>query len=76
MRPFTNLPHKRQLAGPTGYQLPDITGKLQIDLEMDRVWKPLKDHRSLGIAVAEVKYLHGCAMSEPPQIWNRIIGSF
>lgn len=36
--------------------LPSITGKVLIDFELDRVWKPLKDHRSLGIAVASVKY--------------------
>ena len=36
--------------------LPGITGKVLIDFELDRLWKPLKDHRSLGIAVATVKY--------------------
>ena len=52
---ITNLP-KDDNWSTINIDLPGITGKLQIDLEMDRVWKPLKDHRSLGIAVAEVKY--------------------
>lgn len=36
--------------------LPCISGKILIELKLNSTWHPLKDHRSLGIAIASVKY--------------------
>ncbi|MCJ7443823.1 MAG: glycosyltransferase [Methanotrichaceae archaeon] len=36
--------------------LPDVSGNIFVIFESERVWRPLKDHRALGIAVANVYY--------------------
>ncbi len=39
--------------------VPNISGRLCITFELDRVWRPLKDFRGLGIAIAEITYRAG-----------------
>lgn len=36
--------------------LPDVSGKLFITLRCFRIWRPLKDIRSLGVALSDVEY--------------------
>jgi glycosyltransferase involved in cell wall biosynthesis len=38
------------------FDLPDLTGKLAVTFRCPRCWRPLKDHRSLGIAISDVEY--------------------
>lgn len=37
--------------------LPNMSGRLLVTIRCSRVWRPLKDHRSLGIAISDVEYV-------------------
>lgn len=37
--------------------LPNVSGKLLVTVQCSRVWRPLKDYRSLGIAISNVEYV-------------------
>ncbi|MGB9938732.1 glycosyltransferase [Methanosarcina sp.] len=39
------------------FDLPEISGKLLICIKLNRGWKPLKDFRTLGIGVSQIRYL-------------------
>ena len=36
--------------------VPDVSGKLYISFKLNKTWKPLKDPRTLGIAISEIIY--------------------
>ena len=50
-----NLPKGKEW---TGFKvaLPDVSGNLFLSFEQSRVWRPLKDHRALGIAISDISY--------------------
>lgn len=43
--------------GAVSVDLPNISGKLLVTIRCPITWRPLKDHRSLGIAISNVEYV-------------------
>jgi len=41
---------------PISFQLPDISGLVMVKIHCRNVWHPLKDFRSLGVAVSDIRY--------------------
>jgi len=36
--------------------LPDVSGILRMSFVVDRVWRPIRDNRSLGVSISEISY--------------------
>lgn len=41
---------------PISFQLPDVSGLVTVVIHCRNVWHPLKDFRSLGVAVSDIRY--------------------
>ncbi len=41
---------------PISFQLPDVSGLVTVKIHCRKVWHPLKDFRSLGVAVSDIRY--------------------
>jgi glycosyltransferase involved in cell wall biosynthesis len=38
------------------FQLPNVSGLVTVKIHCDKVWHPLKDFRSLGVAISNIRY--------------------